>query len=262
MLRPTPFLRSKSWLTASGFQIIGGSREEGYLRFSSDTALVERVFNTQLEDFGNGKFANLTEPEIPAQFAGVVSDILGLHNLGSLEPDYESTICNEAIIGRFRPFRKRSARKSASGPDYSLGNGKFAFGPPDFYTFDDETPLLEGGNTGANGSDCIGIFANTNIYKEPAQATILEDYFQLFSQDTAFSTDPNITINFIRGGRPGSYRPAGSISRPTWISRPAHLIAPGAPITLYVTNPGKFSFGQNLADAVTAMTSPRTNVRP
>ena len=246
------FSAVKSWLTASGFQIIGGSREEGYLRFSSDTALVERVFNTQLEDFGNGKFANLTEPEIPASFAGVIGDILGMHNLGSLEPDYESS--NLQRSHRPLPVSKRSARKSASGPDYSLGNGKFAFGPPDFYTFYDETPLLMKGNTGSNGSDCIGIFANTNIYKEPAQATILEDYFQLFSQDTAFSTDPNITINLSGEADPGVIGSGVDIEAYLDIEA-AHLIAPGAPITLYVTNPGKFSFGQNLADAVTAMTT-------
>jgi subtilase family serine protease len=70
----TDFSSVKNWLAANGFQIIGGSREEGYIRFSGDAGSVERAFNTRLEDFGNGKFANLTEPEIPAQFADVIRD--------------------------------------------------------------------------------------------------------------------------------------------------------------------------------------------
>jgi hypothetical protein len=70
----TDFCLVKNFLAANGFQIIGGSREEGYIRFSGDAGSVERAFNTQLEDFGNGKFANLTEPEIPAQFADLIRD--------------------------------------------------------------------------------------------------------------------------------------------------------------------------------------------
>jgi subtilase family serine protease len=246
------FSALNDWLTASGFQVVGGSREEGYLRFSGDTASAERVFRIELEDFGNGKFANLTEPEIPAQFAGVVSDILGLHNLGSLEPDYATRKLKQSPA--MPPRSTLSGHPAASGVDYSLGNGSFAFGPPDFYTFYDETPLLMGGNTGANGSDCIGIFANTNIYSEPSQATILKDYFALFLPFTSFSTDPAITIDLSKETNPGVIGNGTDIEAYLDIEA-AHLIAPGAPITLYVTNPAKLSFAQNLTDAVTAMTS-------
>jgi len=78
--------RPTYWLVANGFQIIGGSREEGYIRFTGDAASTERVFNTDLEDFGDGKSANVTEAQIQAQFAKVIGDILGMQNLGHLEP--------------------------------------------------------------------------------------------------------------------------------------------------------------------------------
>ncbi len=42
------FSAVKNWLGANGFQILGGSREEGYIRFSGDVASAERVFNTHL----------------------------------------------------------------------------------------------------------------------------------------------------------------------------------------------------------------------
>ena len=136
----------------------------------------------------------------------------------------------------------------------AIGGAGFAFGPPDFYTFYDETPLLEGGNTGANGSDCIGIFANTNIFAEPSQATILKDYFALFSQDTSFSPDPVITIDFSKETNPGVIG-NGADTEAYLDIEAVHLIAPGAPITLYVTNPDKLAFSQNLTDAITAMTT-------
>ena len=222
---------------------------------ATDTASVERTFNTQLEDFGNGKFANLMEPEIPAQFAGLIGDILGMQNLGSLEPDDATARLKPSL--RKLPVMKRDGHAAGSGPDFSLetiGGSGLTFGPPDFYTFYDETPLLEGGNTGANGSDCIGIFANTNIFTEPSQATILKDYFALFSQYTSFATNPALTIDLSRETNPGVIGNGADIEAYLDIEA-AHLIAPGAPITLYVTNPDKLSFAQNLTDAITAMTT-------
>jgi subtilase family serine protease len=244
------FAAVKDWLTASGFQILGGSPEEGYLRFAIDTASAERVFNTQLEDFGSGRFANLTEPEIPARFAGVVGDILGMQNLGSLEPDYATSKLKRSP--RKLPVLERDGHGGGSGPDFSLetiGGSGFAFGPPDFFTFYDETPLLEAGNTGANGSDCIGIFANTNIFAEASPATILKNYFGLFSL-----SDPIVTIDFSKETNPGVIGDGADTEAYLDIEA-AHLIAPGAPITLYVTNPDKLAFSQNLTDAITAMTT-------
>lgn len=194
-----------NWLSANGFQVIGGSREEGYLRFSSDTAAAERAFNTQLEDFGDGKFANLTEPEIPAQFADVIGDILGMQNLGRLQPGYATSRLKQDA--RKLAASKRAAHIGpASGADFnlnSLGLLGFTFAAPDLYNFYDENPLLSGGNTGANGSHCIGIFANTNIYPEPSQASILSDYFSFFSPFTSFSTDPALTIDLSNESNPG-----------------------------------------------------------
>ena len=255
----TDYSALKNWLAANGFQIIGGSREEGYLRFSGNAASVERAFKTQLDDFGNGKFANVTEPEIPAQFADVIGDILGLHNLGRLQPDYVTRKLKQGA--RKLPISKRAAHTGpVSGPDFNLANlggSGFAFAAPDFYSFYDENLLLNAGNTGANGSDCIGIFANTNIYPEPAQATILSDYFSFFSQYTSFSTDPSVTIDLSKETDPGVIGDGADIEAYLDIEA-AHVIAPGAPITLYVTNPNKLSFAQNLSDAVTAMTTENT----
>jgi hypothetical protein len=194
----------KNWLAANGFRIIDGSREEEYIRFSGDTASVERVFNTDLEDFGVGKFANLTEPEIPAQFAGVIDDILGMQNLGRLEAVYKAIKLRPGVA-ELPVSTGRARSRSASGPAFNLANvgeSGFTFAAPDLYTFYDESPLLNTGNTGSNGNDCIGIFAETNIYPESAKATILADYFKYFSQYTPFSTQPSLTIDLSKEANP------------------------------------------------------------
>ncbi len=75
------------WLKSSGFQITGGSRPEGVVKFSGTVATVEKAFNTKMMTFRNGsQFANTTEPEIPAAFADIVGEVTGLQNLGRLEP--------------------------------------------------------------------------------------------------------------------------------------------------------------------------------
>jgi subtilase family serine protease len=250
------FLSVKNWLAANGFQIAGGSREEGYIRFSGDAASVERVFNTRLEDFGDGKFANLTEPEIPAQFADVIGDILGMQTLARLETGYSARKLTPG--SRKLPASKRGAQAGpASGADFDLvdvGGSGHAFAAPDFYSFYNEAPLLNAGNTGANGSDCIGIFANSNIYPEPSRATIISDYFKYFSQFTSFSNDPSVTIDLSKESDPGVVGKGADFEAYIDIEA-AHIMAPGAPITLYVTDPRKFSFSQNLSDALTAMTT-------
>lgn len=249
------FAAVKDWLAANGFQIIAGSRKEGYLRFNADTASAERVFNTRFEDFGDGKFANVTEPEIPAQFAGVIGDIVGMQNLGRLVPAYSARMLKRTAH-QLSVSMNHAHSGPASGADFdlsNLGSSGFTFAAPDFYNFYDENSLLGGGNTGANGSDCIGIFANTNIFPEPSQATILSDYFSFFSGFTSFSTDPALTIDLSNESDPGVIGNGADIEAYLDIEA-SHIIAPGAPITLYVTNP-KLSFGQNLSDAVTAMTT-------
>jgi subtilase family serine protease len=75
------------WLKSSGFQVTRGSRREGMVRFSGTVAAVEKAFNARIMTFGDGsQFANTTEPEIPAAFAGLFGYVAGLQNLGRLEP--------------------------------------------------------------------------------------------------------------------------------------------------------------------------------
>jgi len=83
--RPDDIDAVAEWLRSEGFTIV--STRGGYVQFSGTVAQAERAFDTRIERFGDGAtYANLNDPAIPARFAGVVSNLLGLDNMMHAEP--------------------------------------------------------------------------------------------------------------------------------------------------------------------------------
>ncbi len=253
----------QKWLTDNGFHVSGGSQREGYLRVSGDVATAERAFNTRIEDFGNGKFGNIKEPQIPARFADTIADIVGLHNLAHLQPAYRlKKETRDKLLRKARPHRT----SSGGGPQFNLGaigDSGFTFAAPDFYTFYDENPAFDVGATGNNGSDCIGIFGATSIFNEPiteysscaqseadGQVCIIYDYFSFFSQYTSLSTDPELTKE---DAEPNNDVFADFDGEAYLDIEWSHVAAPGAPITLYIANPATDTEEQWLTDALGLM---------
>jgi len=77
------FDRVARWLSDQGFQVGEGSPAQGFIKFNGSAASITRAFNTRILKFSaNGvKFANVTEPEVPAEYAPLVGSITGLNNL-------------------------------------------------------------------------------------------------------------------------------------------------------------------------------------
>jgi subtilase family serine protease len=68
------------WLAEQGFAV--NSTSGGYIRFSGTVAQAERSFATRIDRFGDGNtYANVTDPAIPARFAGLIANISGLDNM-------------------------------------------------------------------------------------------------------------------------------------------------------------------------------------
>jgi len=68
------------WLRSEGFKVV--STNEGYIQFSGTVAQAEHTFATRIERFGDGStYANVSDPAIPARFAGLIANILGLDNM-------------------------------------------------------------------------------------------------------------------------------------------------------------------------------------
>ncbi len=73
----------EAWLKAQGFGIVDRARSRTSITFSGTAAQVAAAFHTQIHRYqanGDEHFANATEPEIPAAFAGVVLGIRSLHD--------------------------------------------------------------------------------------------------------------------------------------------------------------------------------------
>jgi len=206
------------WLTSSGFQITSGSRQEGLVRFSGTVAAVEKEFNARIMTFGDGsKFANMAEPEIPAAFAGLIGDIVGLENLGKSLPAW-------------------------SWADHGYGHGGNTFAPPDLYTFYDETPLLNAGINGSPSNDCIAIYSLSDVFPSILNAFTGANGFTLAAIDLSYYLGPEGNPGVVSGYDVEAYLDI------EW----SHAVAPGDPQILYFVNPNSFSGEQNLQDGVGA----------
>src|SRR5208282_4311151 len=224
------------WLSAKGFQMTGGSARDGYLTFNGDVATIESAFNTRMMAYAadGSKFANLTAPEIPAPFAGTISGIRGLNNLEQavplhrqIEPSAGETWTNQSLA--FGPPRAPEqiaycpAAEPPATPEYHNPIWGTRFAPADIYTFYDETPLLPGTNGGGTGNDCIAIYDGSDTFTDIVNAF-----------DTTFGLSPvNLSRVNVDGSAFGQYN--GDETETLLDIEWAHAIAPGAPISLYLS---------------------------
>jgi subtilase family serine protease len=70
----------RDWLSAQGFEIVSSSPRQRSITFKGSAGLAERVFRTKIVAYADGAYANVTDPSIPARFAGVIAAIRGLDN--------------------------------------------------------------------------------------------------------------------------------------------------------------------------------------
>ncbi len=83
---PAQFNAVRDWLVEQGFEIESASLQRRSIQFKGSAELAERVFETRIESYGGGAYANLTDPSIPARFAGVIAAISGLDNIAHAVP--------------------------------------------------------------------------------------------------------------------------------------------------------------------------------
>jgi subtilase family serine protease len=244
----------EAWLSREGFQILHASADEITCRGTVATA--ESAFAIAITSSADGSvYANAADPQIPAQFAGVIGAIVGLDNTlhsqpagirppGALHPaplsPAKSAPSALSIHGDGGTSGTWWAIEPAAfvNPDYNGGLG-LAFGPADIYTFYDETPLLSGGTNGGGG-DCLAV-AEDSDYLD-ASVTQFNSTFSL----------PAITPTRVQadGTSPGRN---GDESEVLLDIEWGHAVAPGAPIRVYIGNTATSTSGYGgLFDAIKA----------
>jgi uncharacterized protein (TIGR03437 family) len=119
------------WLQQQGLRVNSVARGRGWIAISGTAAQVEAAFQTEIHNYvldGETRFANASEPSVPAAFGSLVRGIRGLNNF-RMKP-------------RLRPL-------SATKPNYTSGQGDHYIAPDDLATIYDITPLY---NAGINGT--------------------------------------------------------------------------------------------------------------
>jgi subtilase family serine protease len=168
------FNRTSQWLKDQGFQVTGGSPAAGFIRATGNVLTIGRTFNTHIQRLSadGAKFGNLSEPQLPAEFSSVVSNITGLDNLHAIKPTIgRITTPPTVLTSHPQPHRSPSSRTvpalatiAHGGPDVILCQNGTCYGPllgpSDFYTFYDEVPL---NNAGITGTGCIAIVGVSNV---------------------------------------------------------------------------------------------------
>ena len=197
------------WLTSRGFTVSSSDLPTRRIQFAGSIATIQQAFATSIVSDGSS-YANTTDPSVPTNLA--IQAILGL------------TSMSDQPASQARRSSKIQLVKAASRVEADAivgGQGPY-FAPSDFYTFYNENPVLNGGNSGTAKPDCVAVMEVGDV--APAA---LKDF------DIQFSLPPVVLKKFLVNGTnpglPSDYEPALDVE---WI----HAVAPNTPIYFYLGN--------------------------
>jgi len=189
------------WLKQKGFTVISADASMREVSFTGTVAQAQNVFAVKIAATADRQlYSNTTDPVVPADLAPLIESIRGLDNL----------LHSKAGAHRVSP----SSVVNDAGP---------AFGPPDIYTFYDETGLLNQDIDGTT-SGCIGVIEDSDIDKPAADA--FNTQFGLPAL-----TGANFSTVLVDGGNPGQTRDEDETMLDVNYS---HAVAPGSSIRIYL----------------------------
>ncbi len=231
---PTNLEAAREWLTGRGFKLTSSGDGRRVIGFTGTVEQAERAFGVSIESFGGAAFANTSDPQIPARFAGVIGHIHGLDNMSGRRPGVTRSNLKPAAAPddsaslKLPAFAREASgdqapgsepEKTVAGYDVPHIGGPF-FGPTDFYRFYDETPLL---SAGLKGSGCIALIGDSKV--TPSAISTFASKFKV--------GPAHLTTVLVDSGDPGFNNDEIEAELDLeW----SHAIAPGAASRLYVGN--------------------------
>jgi subtilase family serine protease len=225
--RASDLARVTDWLKRKGFTVESADASTREVLFSATVVQAQSAFGVKIKTSADGRwYSNTTDPIVPADIAPLIESIRGLDNLL-----------------RSRPQVRRVSSVPASVID---GVGP-AFGPPDIYTFYDETALLNQ-NIDGSGNGCIAVIEDSNI--DQAGAGAFNAQFGL----PALSAT-NLSVTLVDHVDPGQTDDETETMVDVIYS---HAIAPGANVRIYL---GDQAHSRSLAvlDAIHAAITEKKN---
>lgn len=201
--------RVTQWLKKNGFSVTSADASAREVSFSGTVAQAQSSFAVKIAATADGRlYSNTNDPAVPADLAPLIESIHGLDNLLHSRPQVHRV-------------SKRGSR--ASSPASVVKSAGPAFGPPDIYTFYDETPLLNS-NIDGSGSGCIAVVEDSNI-DQPA-ADEFNTQFGLPALSPA-----NFRVVLVDGTDPGENQDEDEAMVDVNYS---HAVAPGSSIRVYL----------------------------
>ncbi len=229
------------WLRRMGLRVKSINRLARTIEAAGSVAQAEAAFQTTIVSSG-ASFGNTSDPELPAEFAGLIVAIHGLDNMHAAVPaglhrrlDAADPRTPPAQLLALADLADPAAGGGAmSSPNVTYG-GSTAFGPFDVETFYNESPLINTGNSGTAPPDCIALAEDSDY---------LDAAVTLFA--TSFNFMPfNITRFLPDGTSPGTN---GDETEALLDIDYAHATAPGTPIHAYVSSSLYTSIQSSITD--------------
>jgi subtilase family serine protease len=213
--------RVTRWLKQKGFTVTSADASSREVAFTGTVASAQKVFAVKIAATADGRlYSNTADPTVPADLAPLIESVHGLDNLLHSAP-------------MVRRGSKPASVVNDTGP---------AFGPPDIYTFYDETPLLNAAPAiDGSGNGCIAVIEDSDL-DEPA-ANAFNSQFGLPALSAA-----NFSEVLVDGSNPGQN---GDEVETMVDVNYSHTLAPGSGIRIYLGDQKK-SKSSAILDAIHA----------
>src|SRR6266404_397272 len=119
------------WLTSQGFQGIKAAAGRVVIEFSGTAGQVRRAFHTEIHNYlvnGEERFANATDPQIPAALVSVVAGVVSVHNFPKQSQIHRlGTFNRTKKTGEVQPeLTYINCGSTGTLPCYALGPSDFA----------------------------------------------------------------------------------------------------------------------------------------
>jgi subtilase family serine protease len=197
-----------SWLASGGFSVTSTNLRTRRVEFRGSVETIHQALGTAMVSDGVN-YANVSDPIVPEALAPSIQAILGLTRLPPLSPSESSRAIEREVSQAFTDVVS----------DEVIGELGPNFAPADFYTFYNETPVLNGGNHGTGKPDCVAI---------PEMGNLVNNALVKFNKQ--FNLPPvslkRITVTGMKPGLPSDNEPALDVE---WV----HALSPNTPIRIY-----------------------------
>jgi Pro-kumamolisin, activation domain/Bacterial Ig-like domain (group 3) len=235
-----------TWLSSHGFSGIRVNAAHTFVEFDGTAGLVRSAFRTSMHRYsveGQQRFANASDPSIPAALSPVIAGIASLNNFPRKAQSHRSGSFRYDVSTR--RTNRLSAQAEQAQPDFTINqSGETSYGvtPYDFATIYNVLPLWNASTPIDGTGQTIAIVGQTDI--NPADFVNFRKLFNLPLGNTATPTGTQYLNIIYNGPNPGVNGDEGEADIDTQWSG---AVARGATIDYVVSQSTEVTQGTDLS---------------